>query len=345
MEKSDEPVPPTNAGRFGSFRRRAASRGTAGARGCARRTGSPAIGARASAPAASLLTSLAGLRTVSVYMSIQVDFSARPAGSFRGPVPVYVQLAHLLGQRLGVEWRVGDRLPSEQALAAEMGVNRHTVRRAVAQLVADGLLSQRRGRGIVVLRSAAREVPRLVGNVEDFFSTGKGTSYRVMEFRRQPLPSEVAQRLELPDGAAGWRIDRVMLADGEVVAYLVAFIPEDVGRVLRRHDLRRETLVAILTRRAGYPVAGADQTIEAALADPHIAAMLEVAPGAPVLKIRFIFRAAGGRPVNHVTYHYRADRYVYTAGLSASAGRTGARRPRARRAPVRSQRLNEEGTS
>jgi GntR family transcriptional regulator len=266
-------------------------------------------------------------------MSIQVDFSRpAPGGGFQGPVPVYVQVAHLLGQRLGVEWRTGDRLPSEQALARELGVNRHTVRRAVALLVADGLVSQRRGRGIVVLRSVAREVPKLVGNIEEFFSTGEGTVYRLTGFRRQPLPPEVAQRLDLPEGATGYRIDRVMLAHRAVVAYLVAFIPEEIGRILRRHDLRRETLVAILTRRAGRPVVSGDQTIEAALADSAIAAMLEVAPGAPVLKIRFVFRDVGDRPVNHVTYHYRADRYVYTARLLAGRARAGAR---GRPAPTR----------
>lgn len=254
-------------------------------------------------------------------MSIQVDISRSAPDGFQGPVPVYVQIAHLLGQRVGVDWRTGDRLPSEQALAGELRVNRHTIRRAVALLVAEGLVSQRRGRGIVVLRSAAREVPKLVGNVEEFFSTGKGTVYRLTGFRRQPLPPEIAQRLDLPEGAMGYRVDRVMLAHREVVAYLIAFMPEEIGRILRRHDLQRETLVAILTRRVGRPIVGADQTIEAALADPAIAARLEAAPGAPVLKIRFVFRDAGGRPVNHVTYYYRADRYVYTARLSAGRAR------------------------
>jgi GntR family transcriptional regulator len=247
-------------------------------------------------------------------------------------VPVYVQLAHLLGQRLGVEWRVGERLPSEQALADELGVNRHTVRRAVGLLVADGLVSQQRGRGIVVLRGSAREVPKLMGHVEDFFATSPDTCYRVTRFERQPLAPDVAERLDLPAGATGYRVDRVMLVRGQVVAYLEAFMPEEIGRLLRRFRVERETLVAILARRPGRPVIGADQTIEAALADPRIARLLEVAPGAPTLRLRFTFREAGGRPVNYVTYHYRADRYVYTARLTAGAGAPAAtgRRPAGR---------------
>jgi GntR family transcriptional regulator len=235
-----------------------------------------------------------------------------------------VQLAHLLTQRVGTEWPVGSRLPSEQALAGEFGVNRHTVRRAVARLVGDALVSQRRGRGIVVLRSTAREVPRLVGNVEEFFRTNPETRYRVLAFRPEALPPDVARSLGLPDGAPGHRVERVMLARGEVVAYLVAFLPAAVGRMLRRFDLERETLVAILTRRVGRRVVGADQTIDAVLADPQVARRLEVAAGAPTLRIRFVFRDGAGVPVNHVVYHYRADRYVYTARLSAS-GRGGGR--------------------
>jgi GntR family transcriptional regulator len=78
----------------------------------------------------------------------------------------------------------------------------------------------------------------------------------------------------------------------------------------------------------------AEQTIEAALADPHVARLLEVAPGAPILRIRFTFREADGRPVNDVTYHYRADRYVYTAHLAAGP----ARPPGARTVPAASLR-------
>lgn len=258
-------------------------------------------------------------------MSSHIDNSPPPGSGFQGPVPVYVQVANLLRQRIGVEWSVGARLPSEEALGREFAVNRHTVRRAVALLVADGLVSQRRGRGIVVLRASAREVPKLIGNVEDFFATGVDTRYRVFGYRRQPLPPAVAQRLALPEGAAGYRVDRVMLSRGHVVAYLVAYMPEDIGRLLRRYALARETLVAILTRRAGRPVVDAEQTIEASLADPHVARLLEVAPGAPTLTIRFTFREAGGRPVNDVTYHYRADRYVYTAHLAARSARAPAK--------------------
>ena len=251
-------------------------------------------------------------------------------------MPFYLQVAHLLGQRLGVEWRVGGRLPSEQALANELGVNRHTLRRAVALLLADGLVSQQRGRGLIVLRASAREVPKLMGNVEEFFVTGPGTTYRVTRFVRQPLPADVAPRLDLPEGSQGYRIDRIMLFRGEVVAYLEAFMPEDVGRALRRFGLERETLVSILTRRLDRRVVGADQTIEAALADPRIARVLEVAPGAPILRLRFTFRQAGGRPVNCVTYHYRADRYVYTARLDAARG-AGSSRARRSHAPRRSR--------
>lgn len=277
-------------------------------------------------------------------MSTQVDLSdvGASGGALRGPMPLYLQIAHLLTQRLGVEWQVGARLPSEQRLATEFGVNRHTVRRAVALLVGDALVSQRRGRGMEVLRSTAREVPKLVGNVEEFFHTNPATRYRLLAFRHQTLPADVARRLELPEGALGCCVERIMLVHDEIVAYLVAYVPEPIGRLLRRFDLRRETLVAVLTRRLGRPVVGADQIIEAGLADPPIARLLEVAAGAPTLRLRFVFRDARGAAVNHVVYHYRADRYVYTAHLStppraaatrAAAGtrnRTGSPHARAR---------------
>jgi DNA-binding GntR family transcriptional regulator len=94
--------------------------------------------------------------------------------------------------------------------------------------------------------------------------------------------------------------------------------------------------VAIITRRLGRPVVAADQIIEAGLADPAIARLLEVAAGALTLRLRFVFRDARGAPVNHVVYHYRADRYIYTARLSTPPaagprGRAHPPKPRPRR--------------
>jgi GntR family transcriptional regulator len=68
-----------------------------------------------------------------------------------GPVPLYQQLADRLRRQIAEgAYRIGDRLPSEDALGEEFGVSRITVRAALDQLSSAGLLRRQRGKGTFV---------------------------------------------------------------------------------------------------------------------------------------------------------------------------------------------------
>src|SRR5690606_6242374 len=68
----------------------------------------------------------------------------------RQEVPRYVELAEVPRSELGGD-KSGDYLPSETQLAQRFGVNRHTLRRAVDVLIAEGSVLRRKGRGTCVL--------------------------------------------------------------------------------------------------------------------------------------------------------------------------------------------------
>ena len=65
--------------------------------------------------------------------------------------PIYIQISETLLNDIRTNYEPGDFLPSEFALAERFGVNRHTVRRAVDELIRDGVLGRYRGRGTAVL--------------------------------------------------------------------------------------------------------------------------------------------------------------------------------------------------
>src|SRR5215469_9853861 len=64
---------------------------------------------------------------------------------------LYAQIARQLEQEIGNGYAPGDFLPSEGELASRFGVDRHTLRRAIDELVEAGLVERRHGRGILVL--------------------------------------------------------------------------------------------------------------------------------------------------------------------------------------------------
>jgi GntR family transcriptional regulator, phosphonate transport system regulatory protein len=64
---------------------------------------------------------------------------------------LYIQIARQLEQEVATGYGPGDCLPAEGLLAVRFGVNRHTLRRAIDELVEAGLLERRHGRGVFVL--------------------------------------------------------------------------------------------------------------------------------------------------------------------------------------------------
>jgi len=70
---------------------------------------------------------------------------------FTSPVPLYHQVAERLRQQLKTErWEPGKQLPGEHDLCRQFGVTRPTVRQALDNLVREGLIMKRRGKGTFV---------------------------------------------------------------------------------------------------------------------------------------------------------------------------------------------------
>src|ERR1700687_3544917 len=77
----------------------------------------------------------------------------------------------------------GGSLPAEQALAAEYGVSRVTIRRALAELEQEGLISRRRGAGTFVLGAGAKPIVADFSDVlANLLAMGRDTAVRLLAF-------------------------------------------------------------------------------------------------------------------------------------------------------------------
>src|SRR5437763_11600792 len=129
--------------------------------------------------------------------------------------PLYHQTAEILRSRIVQNvWKQGDRLPSESQLCDEFGVSSITMRRAVATLVAEGLLVRLQGKGTFVSSDHAivQGPPHLTSFTEDMRLRGWQSSARVIAVRAERAPDAVGTRLGLSPGGPVTVLTRVRLA-------------------------------------------------------------------------------------------------------------------------------------
>lgn len=215
----------------------------------------------------------------------------------------------------------GARLPGEPSLAAEHGVSRVTVRRALDTLATEGLIVRKPGSGTFVrgangLKPITADLANVLVHLIDM---GRRTDVRLLAFAYVLPPEAIAKALGLESGERTQRSVRVRLIDGAPFSYLTTHVPERIGLTYSEADLAAAPLLGLLER-SGIVASRASQTIGATLAGPDAAQALGLDIGSPLLTLTRVVYDASGGGVEHLHALYRPDRYSFRMDLM----RTGA---------------------
>ncbi len=221
----------------------------------------------------------------------------------------------------------GEQLPSERVLAAELGVSRMTLRRAVDDLIVAGLVRRRAGAGVFTLGPKLDTSLAATSFTEDMVSRGLRPGARILGFERRPAGARVARRLEVSPSTEVVHISRLRLADDEPMSIEELYTPEALVPGLAAEDLENASYYALLRTRYGVIVTGGVQTIEPTVTDEEESRELEVPQHTPALLFERTTRGLDGAVVEFVRSVYRGDRYQIRTELSLP---TGTRRPRTR---------------
>jgi GntR family transcriptional regulator len=212
----------------------------------------------------------------------------------------------------------GDRLPSERWLCDELGVSRATVRRAIEELVTDGMV-EGRGRGSFVTGDALVEPPNTLMSLSELGrSRGLAATSRVLAADLRAATIDEAEAFGIAPGAEVFELQRLRMLDGLPIAVDHNRVPLRLVPEAALLDFATASLYDTLERE-GHPPARADYELEARGADAHEAELLGLAPGAPVLFATTVAIGEDGRVVDLGRTVYRADRYRFQATLMRRA--------------------------
>jgi GntR family transcriptional regulator len=237
----------------------------------------------------------------------------------RRPVaqPLHEQIKLLLLERIEAgEWPPGTYLPSETRLAEEYRVSVGTLRTALTALSQDGILVRRQGKGTAVAMHDADSA------LFRFFTLQRPDGSRVLPVsqplarsRRGATPGEAAD-LGLPDGAEVVHIRRLREIDGRTVILAdIALDARRFGPLAAVPEVLPNTLYHLYQKDFGATVATAEERLAALAADADTARHLDVAEGAPILRILRIARDWQGAPLERRLSRVLTDGLDYTARL------------------------------
>jgi GntR family transcriptional regulator len=236
-----------------------------------------------------------------------------PAIDRVSPVPLYFQVEQALAAQIREgSIPLGSRLPTEPELSDHFGVSRSVIRQAFRRLEEMGLVARRRGVGSFVVQKdpPSWQLQGSRGFFEDEVARlGREVVSSVLRAEVVPLPDWAAALLELDEGALGVVLERLRYVDGLLTVYDLNYLPERFAdAVVSLRSAPHGSLYETLRRAHETTVLGGRRTIDAIVAGPEFAQVLEVDENAPLLLVEAVDLDGAQRPFDCYRTWLRPDR-------------------------------------
>ena len=238
----------------------------------------------------------------------------------RSPVPLYYQLQEIIRSRIeSGQWKPGEQLPPEADLCDEFNLSRGTVRQALADLVREGMLHRRRGKGSFI---AQPKIPQDLLTIAGFSAYAKGVvgmelGSRLISVNVIPANSSIARKLEVAEGTDIVEVRKVKLAEGRPFFLATSFVLRDAFPGIEGQDHTTGSIFQLLQDKYAFQVTRVKGWFEPVLVNDYEAQALDVEKGSPAMMYERI-RYSGDRPLMLSKHIIRGDVCRFTFQVEGS---------------------------
>jgi len=231
-------------------------------------------------------------------------------------------VAHQLEREIASgAWPESSRLPTEHQLAERFGVGRQTIRFALADLAARGLVKSRQGVGSVVLRqSAVPEYSQSLESIRALASYARNTTVRVLRMDDQVLGAALAAQIGVAPGETWCQSQALRYAAGQVLpmALTSVWVPLASRKAMLAANRSALPVFLEIQKARGHLIDKVHQVLGAHRTQKHEAGLLECALREPMLRIQRWYYAADGSVMEMSDTLHPQSRFQYAMTLRYS---------------------------
>ena len=207
--------------------------------------------------------------------------------------PVYFQIqTRILSQIENSQWAPGDRIPPERSLADSYKVSVGTVKKAILNLVHEGYLYRKQGKGTFVAGTTLRpESLRYYRLLRSFGDTESKVKVKLLGLREIKGRQPCNQDLKIQADQNLYEVRRLFYAKNKPAVYTVSYLPHKRYAGLEEFPdslFEKVTLYEILEKNYGSPTIYNQELFGVVNADNTIAKILETTEGQPLLFIKML---------------------------------------------------------
>ena len=225
-------------------------------------------------------------------------------------VPLYHQLKEIIEVKIeSGEWRPGDKISSENDLQSIYDISRNTVQKALDELVQEGMLERKQGRGTFVSK------PKIEQSLTSFYSFSKVMESQgmnpedvILNIETKTVKRKIAKKLQIDPSEEVIALQRLRKVDGEPIIFETSYLPRKIISELSREDIEKYSLYDLLEKKHEIFVIKAKETFEPVLVRESESCYLDIKEGSPGLLLDRIAYDSNGRPVEFCRSIIRGDR-------------------------------------